>query len=399
MRLAIAVTSGRGGLLHYAVQLGDGLAARGHDVETLVPHGHELTGHRGPATLHDVLALPVAAGPEPATRLRYSARRIGVAVRVLRSWAQINVAARRRGYDALIVAEDLDLLPTVLAAGLLTVGRRPVIAYVCHNVRRFNRWGGEHLLVDPARDPIRFLYPRLDLVFVHGERSRRDFVATWPPVTLAEIPHGDERLFGAEPPPPSDEERVLFFGDWRKVKGLPTLMRAFDAVAAERPHARLTIAGTPAPSDFDPEVVRGWAAERRDRVTLVDRYVPMEDVRPLFAAARVVCTPYDVGYQSGVVHLAQTMGRAVVSSDVGDLGLAVRDGETGRLVHPGDDRALAAALTEVLADRELAARFGAAAHARVSRVVSWETVAEAAERALEPLVARRRAGSVSRFAG
>jgi glycosyltransferase involved in cell wall biosynthesis len=178
-------------------------------------------------------------------------------------------------------------------------------------------------------------------------------------------------------------------------------MRAFDAVAAARPHARLTIAGTPAPSDFDPQIVREWAADRRERVTLVDRYVPMEEVRPLFAAARVVCTPYDVGYQSGVVHLAQTMGRAVVSSDVGDLGVAVRDGETGRLVPAGDDRALAAALTEVLADRELAARFGAAAHARVSTVVSWETVAEAAERALEPLVARRRAaaGSVSRFAG
>jgi D-inositol-3-phosphate glycosyltransferase len=394
VRLAVAVTSGRGGLLHYAVQLGDGLAARGHDVETLVPRGHELSGHRGPAALRAVLALPVGDDPEPASRRGYMTRRVGVAARVLRSWGRINVDARRRRYDALIIVEDLDVLPTMLAAGLLTLGRRPVIAYVCHNVRRFNRWSGEELQLSPARDPMRFLYPRFDLVLVHGERSRREFEESWPPVRLAEIPHGDERLFGAEPPPPSGEERVLFFGDWRKVKGLPTLMRAFDAVAAERPLARLTIAGTPAPSDFDPEIVRRWAGERGDRVTVIDRYVPVEEVGPLFAAARVVCTPYDVGYQSGVVHLAQTMARAVVSSDVGDLASAVRDRETGRLVPPGDAAALAAALRELLADGDLAARYGAAAHARVSRVASWENVAEAVERALAPLVAiSRSAGS------
>ena len=390
MRLAVAVTSGRGGLLHYAVQLADGLAALGHDVEALVPRGHELGGHHAGAVVRPVLQLPVASTEEPPTRLGYLRRRVGVAARVLRSWGRINFDARRRGYDAVIIAEDLDVLPTVAAAGLLTVGPRPVIAYVCHNVRRFNRWGGADLQLDPERDPIRFLYPRLDLVFVHGARSRAEFEASWPPVRLAEIPHGDERLFGADPPPPSDEERVLFFGDWRKVKGLPTLMRAFDTVAADRPEARLTIAGTPAPSDFDPELVRRWAAERPDRVTLVDRYVPVEEVRPLFAAARVVCTPYDVGYQSGVVHLAQTMARAVVASDVGDLPLAVRDRETGLLVPPGDDAALSAALTELLADRELAALYGAAARALVASAASWETVAEAVERALAPLVAFNR---------
>ena len=44
----------------------------------------------------------------------------------------------------------------------------------------------------------------------------------------------------------------------------------------------------------------------------------------MFARARVVATPYVVGYQSGVIHLAMTMGRAVVTSDVGDLPDAVR---------------------------------------------------------------------------
>jgi glycosyltransferase involved in cell wall biosynthesis len=387
MRLAVAVTSGRGGLLHYAVQMADGLADRGHQVDALVPRGHELTGHQGSATLREVLPLPVAGGAEPASRAGYLARRVGVAGRIMGSWARLNVEARRGRYDAFVIAEGLDLLPTMLAAGALTAGHGPVVAYVCHNVRRFNRWGGEELQLDPARDPMRFLYPRFDLVFVHGARSRAEFEAAWPPVRLAEIPHGDERLFGTEPPAPAQEERILFFGDWRKVKGMPTLMAAFDALAERRPQVRLTIAGTPAPSDFDPEIVRSWAAEEHPgRVTLVDRYVPLEEVEPLFASARVVCTPYDVGYQSGVVHLAQTMARPVVSTDVGDLGLAVLDGETGRLVRPGDVAALADALEAVVSDPDLAARYGAAAHARVTSAASWDTVAAAVEDALAPLV-------------
>lgn len=386
MRLAIVVTSGRGGLLHYAVQMADGLATRGHQVDTIVPRGHELTGHRGPARLREVLPLPVADGDEPRARVEYLRRRAGIALRILRAWAQINLEARRGGYDAVIIAEGLDLVPTVAAAGALTVGpRRPLIAYVCHNVRRFNRWGGDQVLLDPAKDPIRFLYPRLDLVLVHGERSRREFEQHWPPVRrLAEIPHGDERLFADEPPPPSAEERVLFFGDWRKVKGLAVLLEAFDRLAERRPQARLTIAGTPAPADFDPELVRRWAAERAGRVTVLDRYIPLEEVRPLFAAARVVTTPYVVGYQSGVVHLAQTMGRAVVTSDVGDLPHAV--GEGGRVVPPEDPVALATALEEILSDPALAARLGAAAHARVTEAASWETVAERIEAALQPLL-------------
>ncbi len=136
MRLGLVVTSGRGGLLHYAIQMADGLAARGHDVNAIVPAGHELEGHRGPATLREILPLPVSADEEPSTRAAYLVRRAGVARRILLAWARINLEARRGRYDAIVIAEGLDLLPTVLAAAGLTIGpRRPLIAYVCHNVR------------------------------------------------------------------------------------------------------------------------------------------------------------------------------------------------------------------------------------------------------------------------
>ena len=77
--------------------------------------------------------------------------------------------------------------------------------------------------------------------------------------------------------------------------------------------------------------------------------------------APAVGASYTAGFQSGVVHLAMTMARAVVTSDVGELGRTVRDGETGILVPTDDPAALAAAIARVLEDPGLRARLGAAA--------------------------------------
>jgi D-inositol-3-phosphate glycosyltransferase len=395
MRLAVIETAARGGLLHYAAQLADALAERGHEVDLVAPRGHEVLGRPASARQRPVLAAPVPADGSPPWPARPPAlRRLGVAFRLGRAWARILWEARRRGYDAVIVDADVGLwLSAGGAIALTSIPGRPLVAVVCHNVRTYNRWAGDGMFatsrVQLALE--RRMYERLDLVFLHGDASRAEFEDTWPVTRLAIIPHGDERLFADDPPPPAGEERILFFGEWRKVKGLGVLADAFDLLVARRPTARLTIAGAPAPEDADPDVVRRWAARRPGQVVVIDRYVPIADVAGLFADARVVVAPYLVGYASGVVALAMTMGRAVVASDVGDLGAAVEDGETGLLVEPGDPRALSDALERLLADAGEAARMGAAGRARADAASSWEAAAGAAEAALAALVGERRA--------
>lgn len=96
----------------------------------------------------------------------------------------------------------------------------------------------------------------------------------------------------------------------------------------------------------------------------------------------VETTPYLAGSQSGVIHLAMTMARAVVASDVGELGEAVVEGETGRLVPPGDEKALAAVLEEVVSNPALADRLGARRRKRVLDEFGWERAAEPDEAAL-----------------
>jgi glycosyltransferase involved in cell wall biosynthesis len=383
MRLAVVETAAHGGLLHYAVQLGDALAGRGHAVDLIVPCGNELSERSGPARRREILAPPT---PDPNARFANvrTIRRAGVAVRLLRAWGRINWELRRDRYDAAILTSDVDLSPMALAVLAVTMRRGMLVAGVCHSVRPLNRWAGEEMFASSPllSSLLRAMYARMDFVFVHGERSLSEFRATWPRANVLVIPHGDERIFSEDPPPPSEEERLLFFGEWRKVKGLDILMRAFEQLAERRPQARLTIAGEPCAADMDPGIVRSWAAAQEGRVRVEDRYIPVSEVPALFGSARAVVTPYLVGYQSGVVHLAMTMGRAVVASDVGDLGSVVVDGETGLTVPPGDAPALADALERILSDRELTDRLGHQARARLMEGSSWEGVAERVESSL-----------------
>ena len=388
MRIAVVEPSGHGGLLHYSGQLAAALAARGHAVDLIAAAENELEGRLQHARMRAVLAKPVGPGAAPRSRVAYHRRRVGVAVRLLRAWARIGWETRPGRYDAILHGADIGITLAALATlAMTTLPRRAVFARIAHNVRTFNRWGGQALYAaSPLREALlRRVYRRFDLILVHGDRSRAEFEETWGPARVALVPHGDERIFG-EPPPPSDEERILFFGDWRKVKGLPVLMDAFDELARRRPSVRLTVAGTPALEDWDPDVLRRWARAHDGRVELIDRYVPMADVASTFARARVVVTPYVAGYQSGVIHLAATMGRAVVTSDVGDLPGAVQDGVTGRVVPAGDPARLADALEEIVSDASLAARMGHAARESMLAGSSWELVAQRVEAELEALV-------------
>ncbi|MCO6439624.1 MAG: glycosyltransferase [Nitrococcus mobilis] len=73
---------------------------------------------------------------------------------------------------------------------------------------------------------------------------------------------------------------------------------------------------------------------------------------------------------------AAACGLPVVASRVGGIPEIVRSGENGELVAPGDAERLAVAINRLLADRELAARYGKAGRERVLRSFSIRAMAE-----------------------
>ncbi len=240
MKLLLVETAPYGGLLHYTVQLGTALAERGHDVDLLTAKDNEMAERDvGAAHMWDVLPPPVlSSAPPPTGRVQSLVRRAGIGFRLARAWLRIILEARRGNYDVVIVDSAFDVSIAAIGMAILTrlpggprvadvVPQRPRVQSLVReaHVRRF----AVHSLAR-GQD-----LQGIDIVFVHGERSREEFEGAFPGRRVAIIPHGDERVFTDEPPAPAPGEHILFFGHWNRVKGIPVLMDAFDLLSLPAP--------------------------------------------------------------------------------------------------------------------------------------------------------------------
>ncbi|NJM09102.1 glycosyltransferase family 1 protein, partial [Candidatus Gracilibacteria bacterium] len=111
-----------------------------------------------------------------------------------------------------------------------------------------------------------------------------------------------------------------------------------------------------------------------ERVQFVGKRQP-DVLRDYYSAGDiVVTTPWYEPF--GLTPLeAMACGRPVIGSAVGGIAFTVQDGVTGLLVPPRDPRALAAALSQLIAQPTLREQMGRAARARVEREFTWATVA------------------------
>ena len=228
---------------------------------------------------------------------------------------------------------------------LLRMLTRARIVFLCHNVvaheaGRFDRWAtrlalsvGHAFIVHSAEDArnLRELRPLA--------RIARSPHPTYEVFSTGRLSRGEaRRLLGLA----DDERVVLFFGFVRPYKGLPVLLEALARVLREMPVSLLVVG-----EFYEDRALTERRIEKLGldgRVTLVDRYVPNEEVERYFAAADVVALPYLSATGSGICQIAFGHGRAVIATAVGCLPEVVADGRTGLVVPPGDAAALAAAL-------------------------------------------------------
>lgn len=133
---------------------------------------------------------------------------------------------------------------------------------------------------------------------------------------------------------------LLFFGIIRPFKGLEDLVRAFEAIPEDRADAFwLTVVGeTWEGHDLPLELIA--RSPRRDRITVVNRYVEDDEVDRFFRGADVVVLPYHRSSQSGPLHVAMSYGLPVAVTSVGGLVEAAEHYPGAVLVPPRDPEAL-----------------------------------------------------------
>jgi phosphatidylinositol alpha-mannosyltransferase len=164
-------------------------------------------------------------------------------------------------------------------------------------------------------------------------------------------------------------------------KGLDVLLRAFEAMAGERPRLRLLIAG---PGDAA-DVIDRVPAPLRARVVLLGQ-VTEEDKARVYHSVDVFCAPNTGGESFGIV-LAEAMaaGAPIAASDLDAFRQVLRGGRAGDLFTIGDPAALAAAAGRLLDDPPLRARLSAAASEAV-RAYDWPVVARAVVKVYQAVV-------------
>jgi alpha-maltose-1-phosphate synthase len=177
--------------------------------------------------------------------------------------------------------------------------------------------------------------------------------------------------FGIDPGQPS----VVFVGRITRQKGLPVLLRAAEGID---PAAQLVLcAGQADTAELQAEVtglVEHLRATRSGVIWLPGMLAKSEVIQILSHATVFACpSEYE---PLGIVNLeAMACGSAVVASAVGGIPEVVADGQTGLLVPPGDEQALAAAINAVVGDPALAAEFGRRGRDRAVAEFSWDKIA------------------------
>jgi phosphatidylinositol alpha-mannosyltransferase len=166
----------------------------------------------------------------------------------------------------------------------------------------------------------------------------------------------------------SDEPlRILFVGQAVERKGLPVLLRAFEALREQIP-ATLTLVGASA-AEIAPMLLDDRGVRALGKVSEEQKN---EELR----RAEVLCAPSLRGESFGMVLTeAFAASTPVVASDIPGYRDVARDGRDSLLVPPGDALALAEALRALALDPGRRASMAAAAREHAERF-SWAQVAE-----------------------
>src|SRR3954447_10530268 len=350
-----------GGVGQHVEALAEELIRQGHDVRLLAPYDPDdrlaRIGHRG-------------ARPQPREMPDYLiplGRTIGVPANGAVSNVTFSPSAvsavsrelRQGGYDVVHVHEPNGAVVSCVATEL---SHTPIVAtYHTYSTGFTNRLPAEGI-------GMRGLYQQVHVRIAVSEAARWT-AQRYCGGRYRVIPNGVHvEAAPNDPKPSSDELRLLFVGRSEERKGLPVLLRAFEALQGVGVRARLTVAGA-TPEEVEPYLLDVRGVDVLGRVSEEEKW-------RLLHEADLLCAPSLGGESFGMVLTeAFAAGTPVVASDIAGYRDVARNGVDGVLVPPGDPAALGEALHDLAVDPERRAAMGVAARERAQRF-AWEHVTE-----------------------
>lgn len=356
--ILMVIRPSSGGAFGHVARLSEALAARGHRIVIAGPHGH----HRGRVAV-EIASFDIPQRPSPAAA--------GAIRRLARLLADI---------EPDIVHAHGSQGPAIARLARIRAPAAPLVVsphnfafdnYFASRAERLAYRGVEQALAPLAsvilcvcEDERRLackLVPRRRTRLVHNGIDATEWDREPAPGARAAI---DEVVAGRGP--------VLgAVTELHPRKGLPTLLEAMPEVLREHPAAVAVIAGDgPSRGAIESEVAaRGLG----DHVALLGH---VADPRAVYSRADTLVLPsWSESFPYALLE-AMAARLPIVATDVGGVGEAIVDGETGRLAPARDAGALAGAILSLLADPSRSRSLGDAARRRVETLFDLESMVE-----------------------
>jgi glycosyltransferase involved in cell wall biosynthesis len=247
-----------------------------------------------------------------------------------------------------------------------------------------------------------------DCVLVNADSIRRWLIADgYNPSTIRVIPNGIDTARFTDAAPrstvradfgiPADAPIVAMLSRLTPNKGVDDMIDAAALLCHQRSDVRVVIVGagpgSHQPAAQDDPFVAGVKQRVRD-LGLGDRIIftgYRGDIPSLLREVQVSVLPSLIEGLSNSVLESMAAGCAVVSTNVGGVGEAVVNGESGVLVPPSDVRSLAAAVRHLLEYPDEAKRMGRRARQTILDRYSIDRMVSATERLYTDLLARKAA--------
>ncbi len=253
------------------------------------------------------------------------------------------------------------------------------VCFLCHNVMPHERSLLDRLLTG-------YGFASAEYFIVHSLQDEALLKKMRAASMVERVPHSTYSTFSSSDELTREEARkqlglhqektVLFFGYIRPYKGLSCLLQSLSKVVFKLDCILYVVGEFYENKQKYIEEIKSLGLENRVRV--IDRYVPNEEVPVYFQAADLVALPYRSATQSGVIQMAYGFNTPVITTNVGGLPEAVEEGVTGYTVPPDDPGALGEAIVRFF-EKDQYEAFSRNIK-KLQHTFSWDKPREAIER-------------------
>ena len=149
----------------------------------------------------------------------------------------------------------------------------------------------------------------------------------------------------------SENNVLLFFGYVRKYKGLDLLIKAMPEIIRQKPNTTLLIVGE-FYDDPKPYLDLINSLSLVDKIKVVNKFVPNEEVEKYYRISDLVVLPYRSATQSGILNVAYGFSKPVLVTNVGGLAEFVEDGVTGYVIKPDNPENISNGVFKFLEEKD-----------------------------------------------